>query len=247
MDVIENDLFYRDSKRNAVLFFIFSLFCNFIKIILFVFNIWIFCFSTLVTILFMFFGYFGVISDKPLNIHVSIYIGTIYVDIILNMLITVFSFYKVYLISVNKITFFENNIVNRYFFYCLTSVNIFFCFISTVLNIFCIYYTERFKTFLRLSSKDDKKDKISFNLNNLKYIHGNNMNEYIHEKKKKKKKKGDNVMEGNLEMNSIEEQNNYMSNKTKCNSRNFIYDFDLRNQENNEKVNNLNKGDKNIV
>ncbi|SOV80464.1 conserved Plasmodium membrane protein, unknown function [Plasmodium reichenowi] len=247
MDVIENDIFYRDSQRNAVLFFIFSLFCNFIKIILFVFNIWVFCFSTLVTLLFMFFGYFGVISDKPLNIHVSIYIGTTYVDIILNMLITIFSFYKVYLISVNKITFFENNIVNRYFFYCLTSVNIFFCFISTVLNIFCIYYTERFRTFLRLSSKDDEKDKISFHLNNLKYPQGNSMNEYTNEKKKKKKKKGDNVMDGNFEMNSAEEKNNYMSNETKYNSRNFIYDFDNRNQDNNEKVNYLNNGDKNIV
>ncbi|KAI4835551.1 hypothetical protein MKS88_004761 [Plasmodium brasilianum] len=169
MHSIQNGAMYSDTRKRAVLYYMISLFCNFIKIVLIVLDILAFSCFTLLSLLFMFFGYFGIVSNKPSVVHAQIYIGTVYIDIMLNFLITFSNFYNIFRISTWNMEYWEKYIPNSDFFYSLSFLIISFCILSTLFNIFAIYHAQRFTNLMKSLPKEKENEKHSFNMNKMAY------------------------------------------------------------------------------
>ncbi|CRH03648.1 conserved Plasmodium membrane protein, unknown function [Plasmodium relictum] len=160
MNCIQNDDLYIFLRRKAIIFYTVSLFLGFFKALLFIFNILVFCFSTILILLFMFFGYFGVISGKPSLVHADVYIGVIFFSSMLDFLISFFCCYYIYKLAIGNLHYTHIKKVDYYYSYSIFSLVIAFCLLSTIFNIFSIYYTRKFKKLLKSFSKKNEKKNL---------------------------------------------------------------------------------------
>ncbi|VTZ75146.1 conserved Plasmodium protein, unknown function [Plasmodium yoelii] len=179
MKPIKNENIYNDTQKKAINFFTLSLFCNFIKIILLLFDGLIAFLSIILCILFMFFGYFGIVSGNPS--YTEIYIAIVHVDIMLNFLIAFIPFYNlltIYELHIKKISDIQSNDL---FFYIVSIVLIIYSCGSTMLNSLSIYYSKKLIKPILMYKESNTKIINNFSQDNVAIDK--------QEKKKKKKKK----------------------------------------------------------
>ncbi|SCN58824.1 conserved Plasmodium protein, unknown function [Plasmodium chabaudi chabaudi] len=143
MQQIKNEEIYNRTQKRAIIFFTLSLFCNFIKIILLLFDGLATFLSIALCLLFMFFGYFGILSNSLSYTHTQIYIIIVYVDIMLNFLIAFISFYNIFTIYEIYIKKAPGAQSDDGFIYIISIVLIIYSLVSTLLNSLSIYYSKK--------------------------------------------------------------------------------------------------------
>ncbi|KJP88295.1 hypothetical protein AK88_02076 [Plasmodium fragile] len=158
---MHTDIMYLQSRRKFTQYYVLSLLSDFMKTVLLLFDTLIFCFTISISLLMMLFGYLGVISEKPITLHGKLYIGTVYLDILLNFLIALVFMYNIFIMSTCNLSYMAKFIVNRNFFYSIMTMIIVLCLLSIVFNIYALYYARRFKTFVMAIENDTKNAKAN--------------------------------------------------------------------------------------
>ncbi|ANQ06598.1 Uncharacterized protein PCOAH_00006460 [Plasmodium coatneyi] len=158
---MQSDNMYLQSRRKVTQYYVLSLLSDFMKTVLLLFDTWAFCFSISTALLMMVFGYVGVISEKPIALHGKLYIGTVYLDILLNFLIALVFISNIFKMSTWNLSYMAKFIENRNFFYSIMSMIIGLSLLSIVFNIYVLYYTERFKTLVRAIENENKNAKVN--------------------------------------------------------------------------------------
>ncbi|CXI14896.1 conserved Plasmodium protein, unknown function [Plasmodium berghei] len=164
MKPIKNENMYNDTQKRAIIFFTLSLFCNFIKIILLLFDALVAFLSIILCLLFMFFGYFGIVSSNPS--YTEIYIAIVYVDIMLNFLIAFIPFYNILTIPELYIKKTLDTQSNDLFFYIVSIVLIVYSFVSTLLNSLSIYHSKKLIKPILMYKENNTKIRNNFPQNN---------------------------------------------------------------------------------
>ncbi|CAA9990056.1 conserved Plasmodium protein, unknown function [Plasmodium knowlesi strain H] len=152
----QSDIMYLQSRRNVTQYYVLSLLSDFIKTMLLLFDRLAFYFTISIALLMMLFGYVGVISEKPIALHGMLYIGTVYLDILLNFLIALVFISNLVGMSMWNVSYMAIFIEDRNFYYSIMSMIIGLSFLSIVFNICVLYYTQRFKTLVTTIENEAK-------------------------------------------------------------------------------------------